>query len=84
LRRSRWTPSERFPFRHTTSDSEGSTEQKRQRRCEQTNRSPHSVFEANIDHLDIDIEDGQFTISVETRESPAGRFTSIWNGIREA
>ncbi|MFB6295908.1 MAG: ArsR/SmtB family transcription factor [Halobacteriales archaeon] len=46
--------------------------------------SHHSVYEANVDHLDIDIEDGALSVSVRTRESAAERFTTIWNDIREA
>lgn len=46
--------------------------------------SHHTVFEANIDHLDIDLEGGDFTVTVQTRETPADRFTSIWHDIREA
>lgn len=46
--------------------------------------SHHSVYKVNIDHLDIDIEDGKLVVGVRTRESPAERFTTIWNDIREA
>ncbi|MEF8814821.1 MAG: transcriptional regulator [Halovenus sp.] len=45
--------------------------------------SHHSIYEVNVDHLDIDIEDGKLDVQVQTRESPAGRFTTIWNDIRE-
>lgn len=46
--------------------------------------SHHSVYEVNVDHLDIDIEDGKLLVRVQTRESAAERFTSIWSDIREA
>jgi len=45
--------------------------------------SHHSVYRANIDHIDIDIEDGEFAVGVEVHESPAERFTRIWDDIRE-
>ncbi|MFB6254692.1 MAG: transcriptional regulator [Halobacteriaceae archaeon] len=46
--------------------------------------SHHSVYKANIDHLDIRLESGDFRVEVETRETPAERFTTIWEDIREA
>lgn len=45
--------------------------------------SHHSVYEANVNHVDVDIEDGEFTVDIEVRESPADRFTRIWDDIRE-
>lgn len=45
--------------------------------------SHHSVFEANVDHLDVDVVDGELEVRVERRESAAERFTNIWNDIRE-
>ncbi len=45
--------------------------------------SHHSVYEVNVDHLDIDISNGTLKVQVQTRESPAERFTTIWNDIRE-
>lgn len=44
--------------------------------------SHHSVYETNLDHLDVDVEGDRLVVSVETRESPAQRFTDIWNDIR--
>jgi hypothetical protein len=44
--------------------------------------SHHSVYEANVDHLDVDIKDGELVVEVQTRESPAERFTSVWHDIR--
>lgn len=49
-----------------------------------TDGSHHSVYEANIDHLDIDIENGKLVVEVQTRDSPSERFTTIWNDIRRA
>jgi len=46
--------------------------------------SHHSVYEATVEHLDVDLAAGQFRINVETRDTPASRFTNIWNDIREA
>lgn len=45
--------------------------------------SHHSVFETNVDHLDVDVVDGELEVSVERRESAAERFTNIWSDIRE-
>ncbi|MDY6819594.1 MAG: winged helix-turn-helix domain-containing protein [Halobacteriales archaeon] len=45
--------------------------------------SHHSVYRANIDHLDIELVDGEFKVQVETRETPADRFTTLWEDIRE-
>lgn len=44
--------------------------------------SHHSVYEVNVDHLDIDVESGELRVQVQTRESPADRFTNIWSDIR--
>lgn len=44
--------------------------------------SHHSVYEVNVDHLDIDVENGKLEVRVQTRESPADRFTNIWSDIR--
>lgn len=45
--------------------------------------SHHSVYDANVNHVDVEIEDGEFTVDIEVRESPAKRFTRIWDDIRE-
>ena len=45
--------------------------------------SHHSIYEANIDHLDVDIADGTIEISVHVREDAAQRFSRIWRDIRE-
>jgi predicted transcriptional regulator len=46
--------------------------------------SHHSVYEANVDHLDIEIDDGTIDVSVHVREDAAKRFTRIWSDIRES
>ncbi len=46
--------------------------------------SHHSVYEANIDHLDVDIDDGTIDVSIHVREDAAQRFSRIWNDIRES
>lgn len=45
--------------------------------------SHHSVYEANIDHLDVDIDDGTIDVDVRVREDAAERFSRIWSDIRE-
>lgn len=45
--------------------------------------SHHSVYEPNIDHLDVDIDDGIIDVSVHVREDAAQRFSRIWSDIRE-
>lgn len=45
--------------------------------------SHHSVYEANVDHVDIDIDDGTIDVSVHVREDAAERFSRIWSDIRE-
>ncbi|MFB6132674.1 MAG: helix-turn-helix domain-containing protein [Halanaeroarchaeum sp.] len=45
--------------------------------------SHHTVFEANIDRLDVRLRDGRFHLTLEPRESPADRFTRLWEDIRE-
>lgn len=45
--------------------------------------SHHSVYEANVDHLDIDIEDGTIDIRMNVLENAARRFSRIWSDIRD-
>lgn len=45
--------------------------------------SHHSVFAANIDHLDIDVDDGAIDVNVHIREDAAQRFSRIWSDIRD-
>jgi predicted transcriptional regulator len=42
----------------------------------------HSVYEANLDHIGIDLEDGDFDIEVRLREDAADRFTRLWQEMR--
>lgn len=43
----------------------------------------YSVYEARIDSLEVEIDDGQLSLSVEERpeEDVADRFTAMWEGI---
>ena len=50
----------------------------------ETDGSHHSVYEANIDHLDVDVEDGSLDVNVHIREDAAQRFSRIWSDIRES
>lgn len=45
--------------------------------------SHHSVYEADIDHLGVDIDDGRIEVTVHVREDAAQRFSRIWSDIRE-
>ena len=46
--------------------------------------SHHSVYKANIDHLDVAIEHGTLEVNVHIREDAAQRFSRIWSDIRES
>ena len=45
--------------------------------------SHHSVYEANVDHVAIDVGNGELTVDISVRESPAKRFTRMWDDIRD-
>lgn len=45
--------------------------------------SHHSIYEANIDSLDVDINDGTIDVRMHVREDAAQRFSRIWSDIRE-
>lgn len=49
----------------------------------ETDGSHHSVYEANVDHLAVDIDDGTIDVRVHVREDASQRFSRIWNDIRE-
>jgi predicted transcriptional regulator len=49
----------------------------------ETDGSHHSVYEANVDHVDVDIEDGTIDIKMDVREDAAQRFSRIWGDIRD-
>lgn len=42
----------------------------------------HSEYEATVDHLDVDIEDGALTVELERSEDAVDRFTRVWEDIR--
>ena len=46
--------------------------------------SHHSIYEANVDHLNVDIADGTIDVSVHVREDAAHRFSRIWSDIRKS
>jgi predicted transcriptional regulator len=46
--------------------------------------SHHSVYEANVDHFDVDIDDGRIAVDVHRREDAAQRFSRLWSDIRES
>lgn len=42
----------------------------------------HSVYEAKLDRLTVDLDDGELHVDVEQTESDiADRFTDMWEGI---
>lgn len=45
--------------------------------------SHHSVYEANIDHLDVAVKDGTIAVKMHVREDAAKRFSRIWSDIRD-
>jgi predicted transcriptional regulator len=49
----------------------------------ETDGSHHRVYEANVDHVDVDIEDGTIDIKMDIREDAAQRFSRIWSDIRD-
>ena len=43
----------------------------------------YSVYSANLDHLELDLEDGELSLEVTYRdEDVADRFTRMWEGMR--
>lgn len=46
--------------------------------------SHHNVYEAHIDHLHVEIDEGDIDVSVHVREDAAQRFSRIWSDIRGA
>jgi predicted transcriptional regulator len=45
--------------------------------------SHHSVYEANVDHLDVAIDAGTIAVDMHVREDAAERFSRIWSDIRD-
>jgi predicted transcriptional regulator len=41
-----------------------------------------SVYEANLEHVDIDLTDGALEVKVQLREDAAARLTQMWREIR--
>ena len=41
-----------------------------------------SVYEANLDHIDIDLEDGDLALQIRLREDATDRFTRMWREMR--
>jgi predicted transcriptional regulator len=41
-----------------------------------------SVYEANLDHIDIDLEDGDLGIRIRLQEDATDRFTRMWREMR--
>lgn len=41
-----------------------------------------SVYEANLEHIDIDLEDGDLDIKIRLREDAADRFIQMWREMR--
>lgn len=46
--------------------------------------SHHSVYVARLDHLDVDLADGEFEVSARLRgqEDAPARFTQMWDRMR--
>ncbi|WP_425495395.1 ArsR/SmtB family transcription factor [Natrinema halophilum] len=44
--------------------------------------SHRSEFETTLEGLYVDLTDGQFTLSLETRDELADNFTTLWNDLR--
>lgn len=42
----------------------------------------HSVYEANLNHIGIDLADGNFDVKVRLREDAADRFSRMWQEMR--
>ena len=42
----------------------------------------HSVYEANLEHIDVDLADGDLDVRVRLREDAADRLTRMWKEMR--
>lgn len=69
-------------YRHTENMAEHNLLTEKTRISE--DGSHHSVYVANVDHIDIDIDNDKLTVDITVRESPAERFTRVWDDIRES
>ena len=45
--------------------------------------SHHSIFESNVNQVQIDVADGELSVRIKRRKSPAERFSRIWTEIRD-
>lgn len=43
----------------------------------------YTEYEAILDHIDIRLDRAGFTVNVDTQESAADRFTSLWEDMRK-
>lgn len=41
-----------------------------------------SVYEANLEHIDVDLEDGRLDLRLRLREDAADRLTRMWREMR--
>lgn len=46
--------------------------------------SHHSVYAARVEHVDVDLLDGELDVELIPREGAAGRFTQMWEDMRRA
>lgn len=44
--------------------------------------SHHSVYEAKVDHIGVNIADGTINVRMRTKEDAAERFSRIWDDMR--
>lgn len=42
----------------------------------------YSVYEARLDRVEIQLDDGEFVFEIDYREDIADKFTRMWEGIR--
>ena len=42
----------------------------------------HSVYEANLEHIDVDLVDGDLDVQIRLREDAADRLTRMWKEMR--
>lgn len=41
-----------------------------------------SVYHAALDHIDVDLQEGEFEVRVRLREDAPDRFTRMWSAMR--
>lgn len=42
----------------------------------------YKIYEINLDHIEIDVDEGRFDVEITLHEDVADRFTRLWEGIR--